>query len=149
MICRPDFVAVAPGYTRDVTQASDNASRLLDGKNIMTRSNLAGHDQAELPHALRTLTGGRTLGLRFLLACTTAVLLVELLLATLPLLLETLDDVDGTADVSGPPGSVYGLGFASLEMREHAWGSGKGLGVNEARTEGKRLERNVLALFTE
>lgn len=85
---------------------------------------LAGHEQANLPHALRALPGRGPLDVRLLLPGAVVVLLVKLLLAALPLLLEPLDDVNGTADV-GSPGDGRRSGFVLLEVCKHAGSPGQ------------------------
>ena len=67
--------------------------------NKVALANFAGHDETDFSHALCALPWRRTLDLRLLLPRTRAVLLIKLLLATLSFLLETLDNINGPADV--------------------------------------------------
>lgn len=89
----------------------------LNGKNIVSLGNLSGHEKSNFSHALGALAAlGAPLGD---LALTRAVaeLLLELIAASLALLLEALDNVNGATNMSEPglfgTGQAVGLGPAA------------------------------------
>lgn len=143
-MCRRQMV-VCPGYARsEKCQSEKPPTAVLDGKYIMAMASLASHQEAQLPHALSALPGRRPLGLRLLLPCAAAILLVKLLPSPQPLLLEALNDVDGAADV-GLLGRSPRSGSAGLEVREHARCPGQRLGLRQARPERQGLEGDAVA----
>lgn len=122
------------------TPSSVPLSFRSDGKHIITTMpSLACHEQAQLPHALRALSGRRPPCLCLLLARAAVVLLVELLPAPLPLLLESLDDVNSAPHVRLLTGQPR-LGFARPEVRQQAGRPGQRLGVRRPGPDRQRLE---------
>ena len=118
---------------------------LLHGEDELTWSTFASHEQADLAHAFRSLARLGPLFMYLALAGSVAVfvevLLLELLLPSLPLLLEALDDVDGTSHVSVIP--VHRVGPGPLARFDMGWEVGttrQGLGVSEPRSGSQCLE---------
>jgi hypothetical protein len=96
---------------------------------------LASHQKAELSHAFGTTTRNG-LGLGDLASAgAVAVLLVELLLASLALALQALDNVNGTTNVSVVIMGHLVAGVLSLVT--HGTTTGQRLGVGKTRTASK------------
>lgn len=107
----------------------------LDGKDVVGLVLFASHQKAELSHTFGTATrNGLRLGD---LAATgaVAVLLVELLLASLTLALQALDDVNGTTNVSIVV--VGHLVAGVLSLVTHGTTTRERLGVGKTRTASK------------
>ena len=118
---------------------------LLYGEDELTWSTFASHKQADLAHAFRSLARLGPLFMYLALAGSVAVfvevLLLELLLPSLPLLLEALDDVDGAAHVSAIRVGVNVLASARcLEVLwEHGASTGERLGLcGSAQSDGPK-----------
>lgn len=103
----------------------------LDGKDIVGLVLLASHEKAEFPHAFRAATGNRLALGDLASSSAVAVLLVELLFASLTLTLQTLDNIDSTTNVGIVV--VFDLVSGLLSLVAHCTATRKRLGVSESR----------------
>lgn len=77
-----------------------NKKKNLDGEDIVALVLFSGHDKTELTHALSTSTRKRLAFRKLASPGAIAIFLMELLLASLALSLQALNDVNGSTDVN-------------------------------------------------
>lgn len=123
----------------------------LNGQDVIARADLAGHKQSKLPHALGAFARSGTFLLGQTLPGAIALLARELFPTALTALLEALDDVNGTANMTlilvrdGRLLALLSVLVLSLEVGENSGSPGKRLGVGQARAESKRLKNDTLS----
>jgi len=105
---------------------------VLDGEDVIALVLLPCHEKAQFLHTLGSATG-HGLALRNLSATRAInIFLMKLLTASLPLLLQALDNVNGPSNV-GVVGAVVGFrAFRVLHVSEESRRAGERFGVNQA-----------------
>lgn len=107
----------------------------LDRDDIVALVFLAGHQETEFSHAFRATAGDRFPLRDLASSCPVAVLLMELLLASLALALQALDNVDGPTNVD--VAVVHDLLSGLLALQAHSTSTWKGLSLGETGAAGE------------